>query len=439
MIQYEFGQNQMKKLDYESDLLTDEMNQRLKQVLQQSQNKQTYEYPEILKEILSDDPSIIYNGLLCLNKYLDTDRDPALPQVVDNQLITCLFKIIKTRQTPYHQYQALKSLIYIGQQLKQSYEKIIDKGIIQILIDIIKHDIYELTQLSLQSLGVFAKNRKLCHRIIQGSGQDIILQLLIKENDIQIQKSGIVTLSILCQEDRTKQFKFDKNFLPFLCQKFIFIKEPEVLKEVLLAIAQLTDDSDMALEILTKSQIVCQIANYINDENLELAEPALRIIGNLSTGNEPITQAAIESGVFNYIPQWLKQTRNKKITREICWMLSNIAAGCSDQANFLLNQQEIMTTISQIGINCNQNIKKEIIFLLCNLTQSISDQSIDKLINYNFFKICQINSFKDTNVIRAINDAINNIRKNVKPQILEKWMTEIENITKKTDNLVDES
>ena len=58
--------------------------------------------------------------------------------------------------------------------------------------------------------------------------------------------------------------------------------------------------------------------------------PILRIFGNLVTGTDEQTDSVIESGCIDRFFEVLKHEK-KPVRREVCWTLSNITAGNSEQ------------------------------------------------------------------------------------------------------------
>ncbi len=54
--------------------------------------------------------------------------------------------------------------------------------------------------------------------------------------------------------------------------------------------------------------------------------PALRIIGNIATGDNKQTDTILFNGVLPRLEKLLSNNKNA-VRRETCWVLSNIAAG----------------------------------------------------------------------------------------------------------------
>ena len=54
--------------------------------------------------------------------------------------------------------------------------------------------------------------------------------------------------------------------------------------------------------------------------------PSVSILGNASMGDDSLTDILIEEGVLSAFQRLVKHEK-KVVRREVCWVLSNIAAG----------------------------------------------------------------------------------------------------------------
>ena len=69
------------------------------------------------------------------------------------------------------------------------------------------------------------------------------------------------------------------------------------------------------------------IINYINKSGeLSILVPSVRILGNASMGDDSLTDILIEEGVLSAFKRLVKHPK-RVVRREVCWVLSNIAAG----------------------------------------------------------------------------------------------------------------
>jgi hypothetical protein len=67
----------------------------------------------------------------------------------------------------------------------------------------------------------------------------------------------------------------------------------------------------------------------MNHENVAIAIPCLRTVGNIVTGDDTETQLAIEANLIPTLSYILTHPK-KTVRKESCWVLSNITAGTQE-------------------------------------------------------------------------------------------------------------
>jgi importin subunit alpha-6/7 len=65
-------------------------------------------------------------------------------------------------------------------------------------------------------------------------------------------------------------------------------------------------------------------------KKIVILHPILRIVGAISNGEEYICQGLIDHGVVDKL-ETLLNNESKNVRKEILWILSNIAAGNTEQ------------------------------------------------------------------------------------------------------------
>ena len=94
--------------------------------------------------------------------------------------------------------------------------------------------------------------------------------------------------------------------------------------------------------------------------------PALRIVGNISCGNEGQTDHLLTNGVFNMLLNRIGHPK-KTIRREACWIVSNIAAGTKRQITELLGERQLMRQVAMIFHEDQIDVRKEACYVFSNM------------------------------------------------------------------------
>ena len=92
----------------------------------------------------------------------------------------------------------------------------------------------------------------------------------------------------------------------------------------------------------------------------------MRVFGAFVSGNAKLTQAVCDSGVLDVLPKLLGHV-NKRIRKEVCWMISNIAAGTLLQVESLV-EKGYLAILTRVLKEDEPDIKKEAIWAICNFT-----------------------------------------------------------------------
>jgi len=94
-----------------------------------------------------------------------------------------------------------------------------------------------------------------------------------------------------------------------------------------LALAYLTNNNTESCQLILKFVKVENILSYIIHKNLNIANPALKVIGNLCAETDDSIRIILESNGMQLLKQALNNLEsNNELQRDICWILSNIAA-----------------------------------------------------------------------------------------------------------------
>ena len=107
-----------------------------------------------------------------------------------------------------------------------------------------------------------------------------------------------------------------------------------------------------------QANITTEIVRKLSDNQVKIITPALRIVGNLVSGNEIATQTVMDAGVLPVLYK-LMDHQKKGIRKEACWAISNITAGTPSQIETVLSHTNIMKKIIELAEHANWDVRKE--------------------------------------------------------------------------------
>jgi importin subunit alpha-6/7 len=100
--------------------------------------------------------------------------------------------------------------------------------------------------------------------------------------------------------------------------------------------------------------------------DIEVQVPCLRVIGNISTGNEGQTEVLLRLDVLKLI-EGLLEHEKKSIRREACWILSNICAGSKRQIAQVLARPTLLYRVALLFTSDHNDVKKEVCYVFANM------------------------------------------------------------------------
>lgn len=216
-------------------------------------------------------------------------------------------------------------------------------------------------------------------------------------------------VSNLCR-GKTPKPNFDKikQFLPVLA-KAISEKDDEVLTDACWALSYLSDTTNENINAIIEFIDLKKIVNLVEShENDKIKAPAIRIIGNIVTGNDTQTQKMIDCGFLPIFHKLLLSKASKRSTiKEICWAISNVAAGTTQQIQALFDEN-LFKTIFDLYETADITVKKEIAWVIGNTITTGDDDQIKELIKSDVIKIlCNLmETAQDSKVLRIALESV---------------------------------
>jgi importin subunit alpha-6/7 len=157
--------------------------------------------------------------------------------------------------------------------------------------------------------------------------------------------------------------------------------------------------------------LVEALARAINNEAIVL--PILRVLGNVASGDELQTQAVVDARVLPVVAALLSPSAaaSKRICREACWLLSNLAAGTAAQLSMLLTTPNSLTgVLAQASAQSDLRVRREAAWVLCNLTVTGQPSHVEHLVNAGTISaLCGLLLVEDVEIVLQAMGALDRI------------------------------
>ena len=130
----------------------------------------------------------------------------------------------------------------------------------------------------------------------------------------------------------------------------------EICSECLWVFNHITD--------IDNHNLLYEVAHYINleklikclsDQDQQIMVPALRTLGNFTAGSEEIVNELLEYDIYNPLAQCLL-INNSTLKKEVCWLISNLAAGPPNHIEALIDTRLINKVVSVMKHHANPSV-----------------------------------------------------------------------------------
>ena len=340
----------------------------------------------VMNKIYSNDPTVVLSSLKYIRKISCITK---IDLIIKTDIVPKLIEFLSYVKYQEHQYETGWILTNLTSGTTKQTDAVIRKGpIVSYLIDALRCT--NSSSLQLQFIWCIANiagnGQKKVKEILSLGGLNVLSNIVktnlcgSKRNLELIENSMWVILNILVARP---PLQIIKQCLVIITKVLSTCSDSAVLVEVSSCVNVISRlFSDEECKLLFESGIINPKFIKMLDMKDKIAINVLRTIGNIISGPDFLAEEILNMGFLRYVPKFMMH-KNTKIQKEICWILSNIAAGTKSQMKCLI-ESNLVSGVIKLFKNGTFSVKKECLYVMSNLSDT--PVFIDYIVSCGYIK-----------------------------------------------------
>ncbi len=349
------------------------------------------ELREGIVKIWLTEPEQVLEGLVLIRKFSSGTKNPDLDSIVKSNIIPKLVEFITYGDYPDHQYEALWILTNCLSGSSDIARPIIENTLLAPYAAELMKSVDK--KVSIQAIwcisNIVGENIKYRNKLVEMGVVDTLIDIIdvsLDTESVNTLETQIWTLNNFFRNKPRPLKHFQKclTLMMKICDHNIVKNENNsVVHEFAYLLSYVSADLNDSLMVEMLPLANKRILSYLGCGVPNIVAPILRFFGNLITGPDYITQKVLSLGILDYLPNLTMRSRYRK---DMCWLVSNIAACSGSQIETLMNHPKMMDCIFKIFTTDGWNIKKECAYIASNIFIKGDRKQSKNIVSMNFLQ-----------------------------------------------------
>ena len=310
---------------------------------------------------------------------------PLIGKVIENGLIDKVFPYFEHEEVDIRAESGwIVANVAAGSSLDVNY--LIDHGVIEKLMPLLYSSDQKVWSQAVWAYGNLAAESIRVRNLV--NAEDVVKRIValtleqthilkdssVKSSDTLRHVQSLAWTIFNCSSAKPyPDFAMAKLFLPGLSALLECDADEETLGSTCWALSCLSDGNNERIQVVLDSGFFPSMMKIMEKDstvNKTLRLAIIRVMGNLSSGNDSQTQKVVDYGGIKILFDHISEMYSKDIRREAAWALSNICAGSEEQIRSVVEYPNLLSSIVKI-MNCTpyHELQKEIAWVLANIAE----------------------------------------------------------------------
>lgn len=368
------------------------------------------ELPLLVGGVYSNDPAAQLEATMAFRKLL-SEKTPPIDQVIESGVVPRFMEFLQTPDTqPQLQFEALWALTNIASGSSDQTAVVIKHGAIPVFIRLLTSTNEDVREQAAWALGNIAGDSPACRDCVLHHGVLFpLLGVMLQATKLSMLRNATWTLSNLFRGKPGPVFELVSPALAVLA-RLIFSDDDEVLADACWSLSYLTtaDGKNNKIQAVIEAGVCKRIVDLLKHPSTAVQVPALRVVGNIVTGDDSQTQLILNLGALPSLLA-LMSSPKKNIRKEACWTISNITAGNKGQIAAVIETQ-LLRPLIHLMAKDEFDVRKEAAWAISNITSGGSPDQVRQLIAEGCIPpLCDLLALPDARIVLVALEGIENI------------------------------
>lgn len=355
-----------------------------------------------------NDPQNQYLATQAIRKQLSVEKNPQIQAVIDSGVVPDFIKLLYLDR-PDIQFEAAWALTNIASGNREQTRVVLQAGGVPVFVRLLTEgSTDDVKDQAVWALGNIAGDTPECRDIVLREGALQPVLTLCKVDKQNMQRNATWTLSNLCRGKPPPPMEVIRPALPTLVA-LVHSQDANVLSDACWALSYFTE-GNQNIAAVVDSGVLRRIVELLGHPATLVQTPALRIVGNVVTGDDNQTQAAIQVGTLHMLRPLLQHS-TKSIRKEACWTISNISAGNTAQIQEVINA-DLLPVLVKMLMDDENDVKKEVCWAISNATSGGSLEQVQNIVKMGAIApLVDVLTWFDMKICPVALEALENILK----------------------------
>ncbi|EGB10280.1 hypothetical protein AURANDRAFT_1526, partial [Aureococcus anophagefferens] len=369
--------------------------------------------PRLLNEIQSQDPAVVVAATRGWRKLLSVEPQPPVDAVLATGVVAVLARLLAHHAMPELQFEAAWALTNVASTDKT--QAVVDAGVVPAMVQLMQSPNGDVREQCIWCLGNIAGDSTESRDAVLAAGRaagalEPLIANLQNPATTSLLRNATWSLSNLCRGTPKPDVARLAPAIPVLVG-LLRSDDVDTLMDACWALSYLSDGDEARIQCVVDHGAAAALSPLLGHASHKVVTPALRTLGNVVTGNDAQTQAALDAGVLAHVAALLASPR-KAIRKETCWLVSNVAAGTPPQIAAVASDAALLKLVVHQLDAGDWDVKKEATWVVSNVLSGGHKNHVLALVEHGVIKpLCALLATAEAKIVTVALDALEAILK----------------------------